>query len=247
MRKQLCPLLLLLTGASAAIVYRPVRMLGLCLAGIGVCILLFRFLGRKEKQSKAARTAKRVLSILLAVGCVCFAALEIYILANDATDETREPSAVIILGAGVYGTEPSVSLRVRLDAALAYLADKPDIPVVVSGGQGNAEDITEAECMRRYLTAHGLDGSRILMEEEARNTRENIDNSLAVLAENGTDTSDNIAVVTADYHLARAGILFAQPNFIPVAAHLPQDYWPLTLNYYVREAFALVRAWILHR
>lgn len=67
--------------------------------------------------------------------------------------------AVIVLGAGVNGTEPSLSLRTRLDAALDYLERWPEIPVVLTGGQGYGEEITEAACMYAYLTEHGVDPS----------------------------------------------------------------------------------------
>lgn len=247
MKKNGLSLILVLLGSSAGLLYRPVRMLGLICAGIGILLFIFRFLSEREKRSRGAKYAKRILSVLLALGILTFAGLETFILANDETDEQRTPSAVIILGAGVYGTTPSVALRARLDAALVYLADKPDIPIVVSGGQGNAEDITEAECMHRYLSERGIDGSRILREEEATNTKQNIEKSLAVLAVKGYDVTDEIAVVTADYHLARAKVLFGTPNFIPVAAHTPLRYLPMTINYYVREAFGLARALILHR
>ena len=247
MKKNMLPLLLVLLGSGAGLLYRPVRMLGLICAGIGILLFVFHFLSEHEKQSRTAKRAKRVLLILLALGILLFAGLEAFILANDKTDGHSTPSAVIILGAGVYGTTPSVALRVRLDAALAYLADKPGIPVVVSGGQGNAEDITEAECMYRYLSERGIEESRILREEGATNTKENIERSLAVLSVKGYDITDNIAVVTADYHLARAKVLFGTPNFIPVAAHTPLRYLPMTVNYYVREAFGLARALILHR
>lgn len=247
MKKNVLPLVLVLLGSSAGLLYRPVRMLGLFCAGIGILIILFRFLSEREKRSRAARYAKRILLIVLTVGILIFTVLEGFILANNRTDEQSTPSAVLILGAGVYGTTPSVALRARLDAALDYLADKPEIPIVVSGGQGNAEDITEAECMYRYLSERGIDASRILREEEATNTKENIEKSLAVLFVKGYDITDNIAVVTADYHLARAKVLFSAPNFIPVAAHTPLRYLPMTINYYVREAFGLARALILHR
>ena len=247
MKKRLLPLFLVLLGGGVGLLYRPVRMLGLLCACIGILLFVFRLLAEREEKSCAARYAKRVLCVLLAVGILLFGALEGFILANDETDHERTPGAVIILGAGVYGTTPSVSLRARLDAALDYLSDKSDIPIVVSGGQGNAESITEAECMYRYLTERGIESDRILREDKAGNTRENIDNSLALLSVKGYDVTEDIAVVTADYHLARAKVLFGMPNFIPVAAHTPLRYLPMTVNYYVREAFGLARALILHR
>ena len=66
-----------------------------------------------------------------------------------------------------------LTLARRLDAALAYLEENPKAYVVVSGGQGAGEDISEAEAMRRYLAARGIEESRILMEDKSMSTLEN--------------------------------------------------------------------------
>ena len=147
--------------------------------------------------------------------------------------------AVVVLGAGVNGTVPSLSLQVRLEAALDYIADKPDIPIVVTGSQGPGEDISEAQCMADWLIDHGVAADRILLEDQADNTEENIEFSSAMLRDNGIDVTSNIAVVTSDYHLCRASILWSVPWMVPVAAHMPEAYWPLTVNYFIREAFAV--------
>jgi uncharacterized SAM-binding protein YcdF (DUF218 family) len=82
---------------------------------------------------------------------------------------------------------------------------------------------------------------RIILEEQADNTAENIDFSLRLLAERGIDTTDTIAVVTADYHLYRASIYWGTPSMVPVAAPMPGKFWPLSVNYYIREAFAAAK------
>ena len=208
-----------------------------------ICALLLRY----SERSGPARRLLRAMIAFLMIGLLIFALLEGWIICHDDTDEERKVSAVIVLGAGVNGREPSLSLTKRLEAALGYLSDKPGIPVVVSGGRGGGEEITEARCMADWLTEHGLEECRIILEERASNTRENIDFSLALLRAEGIDTTDNIAVVTSDSHLARAAVLFGTPNMVPVAAHMPACYWPLTVNYYAREAFGLARAMVLHR
>ena len=53
------------------------------------------------------------------------------------------------------------------------------------------------------------------------------------------DVTGNIAFVTSNYHLCRAAYFFGGPNVVPVAAHMPEQFWPLTVNYYIREAFAM--------
>ena len=149
--------------------------------------------------------------------------------------------AVIVLGAGVDGTTPSLSLWTRLDVALAYVQDKPGIPIVVSGSQGRGEEISEARCMYDWLTARGVPREQIILEERATNTEENIRYSLELLEER--DVAGNIAVVSSDYHLCRAA-MYLGGDMVPVAARMPLRYLPLTVNYYVREAFGLAAAMV---
>ena len=66
-----------------------------------------------------------------------------------------------------------MSLRTRLDAALDYLEAHPEIPVVLTGGTGYGEEISEAACMYDYLTAHGVEPGRLILEDQASNTAEN--------------------------------------------------------------------------
>ena len=185
---------------------------------------------------------RRVLLVLFCVGFACFAVLEALVVSNAGGNaEGAEVSCVVILGAGVNGTEPSLMLRARLDAALDFLKDKPDIPVVVSGCQGSGEDITEAECMYRYLTARGVDLSRVWKEERATSTRTNFAYSMELLAAKGLDPSAPFAYVTNDFHVYRAGVASGAPQAYGVAARLPRNlyYDALEVNYFVREAFAL--------
>ena len=157
-----------------------------------------------------------------------------------------ECQAVIVLGAGVNGTQPSLTLRTRLDAALDYLEDHPGVPAVLTGGQGYGENITEAQCMYNYLTAHGVDGSRLIMEEQATSTAENFRFSSVCLEAAGIDpASDTIAVVTNDFHLFRAQLIAAKQGYTDtfgVPSELP--WWWLTANYYLRESFAMVKTLI---
>ena len=246
MRRREIPLYAVVAaGILLALCYRPMRVIGVLTACLGVLVLVLCRLRRTE--SRAARLARRTLLLLTACGLFLFAALEIYVVTHDGTDAERMPDAVVILGAGVNGKTPSLSLRVRLDAALAYVADKPDVPIVVTGGRGGGEDVTEAACMAAYLTERGIAPERILQEQKAMNTRENIDLSLQILRENGYDTERAVAFVTADYHLARTKVLYGGDGFIPVAATMPAKYFPLTVNYYLREAFGLLRAILFHR
>ena len=221
---------------------RGVRFSGALSWSVALLVILFAVLDRLSKERRWARACLRGLAGLLIAGFGFFLAMEAIVLRDAHTDaEGRDLSCVIILGAGVDGTVPSLSLKSRLDAALAFISDKPDLPVIVSGGRGPGEEITEAECMARYLTAHGVSAERIFLEERAVNTRENFAYSMHLMAENGIDPAESFAFVTSDYHIARGKRFAGVPWAYGVAAHLPRGayYDALEANYYVREAFAL--------
>ena len=229
-------------GVALMAVYSAVRFTGFlfCLAS-GV-IVLWALSDRWSEKARAGRIAKRVLAVLLALGVLLFAILEAEVIRRAKTDYETAVAGVIILGAGVNGTVPSLSLRVRLEAALAYLEDKPDIPIVVTGSQGPGEEISEARCMADWLIAHGVDESRIIIEDQADNTKENIAFSRTLLREHGYDTLANYAVVSSDYHLCRAAVYWGVPAYmVGVAAKMPDQYQYslLTVKYYIREAFAI--------
>ena len=176
--------------------------------------------------------------------------MEFFVVQEAVKGETAlQADAVIVLGAGVNGETPSHTLRTRIDTAAAHpsLLDE-SVPVILSGGQGGGEEISEAECMRRELIRLGVDESRLILEDKSTDTRENFANSCAILRERGfaMDEDTRIAIVTSNFHLCRAKLLLAdytKAQAVGVGAPLPWLY--LSVNYYVREAFALAELLIL--
>ena len=204
----------------------------------GVMALLCRF----AETRRWAKVCRNVLLALFCAGFAFFLVLEGFVLSGAKGDADDTPvDCVIVLGAGVNGTQPSLILWSRLNAALGYIADKPDVPIIVSGCQGAGEEISEAECMYRWLTAHGVEESRVWKEERASSTRTNFAYSCAMMAERGIDPSADFVFVTSDFHVYRSRMLSGTPAAHGVAASLPRSlyYDVLTVNYYVREAFAL--------
>ena len=105
---------------------------------------------------------------------------------------------VIVLGAGVNGSVPSLSLRERIDAAYEYLVAYPQAICIVSGGQGNNEDISEAECMFRELTAMGIEADRVWMEDKATSTRENLRFSLALIEQRTGSRPESVGLISSE-------------------------------------------------
>ena len=191
----LIALLLILAGCVLRFAMPGHDLLGYTLWGIAVLVFLF---------PRLHRVGRTVLGVLVCAGLIVFTIFEIPVVRDAHTDTDAHPDTIIVLGAGVNGSTPSLSMCNRLDAALAYLNANPAATVIVSGGQGPGEDITEAKAMADYLTAHGIDSARIVQEDRSRTTRENLENSFAILRARGGDPADGVGIVTSEYHLYRA-------------------------------------------
>ncbi len=216
----------------------------LCAAVACALWIVLERLAERFRFWHAVRTAALV---LFAAACLALAAAEILVLreAGRKPPETGA-DAVIVLGAGVNGEAPSLTLQTRIEAARSYLDRFPDTPAVLSGGQGGGERISEAECMRRALET-GERKAPLLIEDRSTSTAENFAFSRELLEAEGFDVSrSTVAVVTSDFHLYRAKLLAQRCGFgevVSVGAPLP--WWWLSANYYIREAFAVVAAAIL--
>lgn len=213
----------------------------LCLCATAVLFIFYLLEHFARRGHRAAAWCELALIAALLLGFSLFTVLETMVVRGSFADESDAPvSAVIVLGAGVNGETPSLTLRTRIDAAAAYLEEHPDVPVVLSGGQGPGEAITEAECMRRALVRRGVDESRLYPEERSTSTQENLRYSRAILEELGVDPAQRVAIVTSDFHLCRARLMW-DGDTAAVPAHLPSALYfqCLTVNYFIREAFGL--------
>ena len=213
----------------------------LCLCATAVLFIFYLLEHFARRGHRAAAWCELALIAALLLGFSLFTVLETMVVRGSFADESDAPvSAVIVLGAGVNGETPSLTLRTRIDAAAAYLEEHPDVPVVLSGGQGPGEAITEAECMRRALVRRGVDESRLYPEERSTSTQENLRYSRAILEELGVDPARRVAIVTSDFHLCRARLMWGGDT-AAVPAHLPSTLYfqCLTVNYFIREAFGL--------
>jgi len=222
------------------------KTIGVTVLSLAVLIALYRLISvYAKKNEKRAKRLKIIITSLLCIGLAYFVVVEIPIIASARTDKNPEAPYLIVLGAGVDGTVPSVSLSNRLVAALDYLETYPKTTVIVSGGQGEGEDITEAECMRIWLIEKGVSAERIIKEDKSTSTEENIANSLAIIHAFSNDPMDKVAIVSSEYHLYRAKYMAREQNAVPIGVAAHTSYPILMINYFIREAFAVTALWIM--
>lgn len=186
---------------------------------------------------------KRVLLGVLALGIALFCTLEIVIAVNSRTEINGEPEIMVIFGCQVKPWGPSILLQDRLDTALDYLEDHPDMTVVVTGGKGDDEHISEAKCMYDYLTQRGVDGAQIIMEDASRNTSQNIRFTRAMLDEMGYDIQDDFLLVSNGFHLARIKMLWGDMGTVSTLA-APSTHFPSRVKMFFREPLALVKSYL---
>ena len=232
---------LLLVSALSLTVVPGIRFSGyLALVLAGLCVLAI-FLGRWAEKSKIGNWCKRIFLVSVSAGLLLFFLVEGLLLSHGERDNSAlTADAVIVLGAGVNGETPSLMLQSRIDAAARYLTLHPGVPAVLSGGQGAGERISEAECMRRGLTARGIEESRLLLEERSTSTAENFAFSKETLRQAGIDPETAVvAVVTNDFHCFRAHLIAGREGLTALDIPAEAPWMLLNANYYVREFFAL--------
>ena len=202
------------------------------LAG-GIFLIVF---GRMKKSA-----VKKILAGLMIVSLCACAVLEIPIIRGAVSEPDSNADYVIVPGAKVNGTNPSRVLRQRLDKAIEYTEQNRDSEIIVTGGKGTDEDISEAEAMKNYLVKKGISDDRIITENKAADTGENLEYSKDIIG----DTDKSIVIVTSDFHMYRAVKIAEQTGFTRISGLPARTDAGLVPNYYVREAFGIIKYFAL--
>ena len=209
---------------------------------------------RKKQYYRSYGGRKKPVWLLALLAAVLAALLSFAVLLGVVLTGARDhivgqPQVMVILGCKVESWGPSILLQDRLDKALDYLEDHPDLTIVVSGGQGDDEHQSEAQCMYDYLTDHGVDGGQILMEDQSHNTWENVCFTQEQLQAEGVDTSEML-VVSNGFHLARVRMLWDRAwegEYTLSTLAAPSSHIPSRLKMYIREPLALVKSYLFDR
>lgn len=153
-----------------------------------------------------------------------------------------EERTMIVLGCGLEGNRPSQMLAHRLRRAESWLREHPQMPVIVSGGQGTDEVISEAACMHDWLVSHGIEEERIYMEDRSTATHENLIFSREIIDSKGLP--EKIVVVTNNFHSYRAALIAKKCGYTDVRSLPAKTTWWLFPTSVMREYFAVPREWI---
>ena len=233
---------LLINGAVVAI-FANFNIGCLLTAALGV---FFATLGiwRDKIRALTSRGASRVIKYIIFALVAAELALTGFIFAyGNADNADCTEDAVIVLGAGVRGDRVTYILQKRLDAALKYHEKNPDALIAVTGGQGPQESVTEGSAMRKYLLANGVPDDKIITEERATSTSENMEYTKPLLDERlGSDYS--VAVVTNAFHIYRGTSVARKEGFKHVTHLHGGIEWYNIVPCYLRESLAVLKMWV---
>ena len=132
----------------------------------------------------------------------------------------------------------------RLDKAVEYSRKNSDAIIVVSGGQGLQETVTEAYAMENYLVEQGVDGDRIIKEEMATSTNENMMFSKMLLDEH-FDKPYKTVIITNNFHILRSVSIARASGLGDVYRMHAEIQWYNLVSCYLRESLALLKMWII--
>ncbi len=233
---------LLLLGVFLLLAPWHVQMTGLVLIPLGLVVGGYGAL-KTNKEHKMKKKQKQHTNQSAVGGIGLMSCMNLIFCAGITDwDSACGSEYAIVLGSGVRadGT-PSRIMETRLQAALEFMVRNETAIVILSGGQGADEPISEAQCMYDTLVAMGADASRLRLEDESSTTRENLINSMALIDALGGTTAP-VTVITSEFHQCRAAYIaeLLRLNTCPVSGRT--DQWFFRINYTLREVFAFVKA-----
>lgn len=216
-------------------------LLSLALLGIALFYPQLRAALFRIRSGSIGRAVTTLAAVIVGFALLSGLVLSGFML-TAAVQRPPDHATVVVLGCKVNGSQPSLMLERRLEAARQYLLEHPDVPCIVSGGQGANEDVSEAQAMCNWLVANGIEKSRIYQEDESTNTEENLRYSKRIIEQNGFST--DIAVVTDGFHELRASLIAKKQYLTPYS--VPADTpWFVFSAYYVRELYGLAQELVL--
>lgn len=176
-----------------------------------------------------------ILGVLVYFSCIVFIGVNSYLQYKHKIP--KDADYMIVLGAGLKKDKPTRALKYRIEAAVEYARANKNTKIIVSGGKGTDELISEAECMKIELMKLGIDEKRIIKEDLSTNTYENMKYSKGFL----NDDDELGIIVTNDYHLFRSVKMAKNQglNIVGLPAKTPSIIIPTA---YFRECLSIFKA-----
>ncbi|GAA0740980.1 YdcF family protein [Clostridium oceanicum] len=185
----------------------------------------------------------KVSSIIIIIFIIILGIIGINIKSFGNKSKPHKSDCVIVLGCSVYGKTPSPFLVERVKEGLKLVKEGYADYIIVSGGKGPGEDISEAEAMKRYLLKKGLKENQIIKEDKSLTTMDNLTNSKKVMNEKGFNST---IIVSNKFHLKRASLMAKKVDLdASYSGVYVKEYESHETYGFLREIPAVIKFYIL--
>lgn len=179
----------------------------------------------------------------LIIGGIFELGLYSFVVHQGNSESPEKSDVLLVLGCRIHGDQPSLSLKYRLERTLELYKEGYGELVIVSGGQGSDEIISEAKLMKEYLVDRGIPSEIIFTEEQSTSTWENINYSKTIMDQLGLKSA---VVVTNDFHIYRSISMAKDAGIKATGAPAPTVGW-LKYSNRIRETLAVLQYWIFRK
>ncbi|WP_243249593.1 YdcF family protein [Clostridium sp. D46t1_190503_E9] len=202
-----------------------------------------QFINRRKSIKGMFNIIRYFIAIILLIFIIIESAIVIFPKNNKIYSDY-----VIVLGAGIKGEKPSLTLMQRLDKTIEYVNNQDkEVQIIVSGGQGRGEDISEAQAMKKYLVDNGIKEESIIMEDKSTSTNENLIFSKEVLEDctkkNIVDI--NVKIITSDFHAFRSNMIAKKLGYSNISFYTNSTLPVLIPVMYSREFLAIIKSYLI--
>ncbi|HXF95850.1 MAG TPA: YdcF family protein [Gemmatimonadales bacterium] len=195
-------------------------------------------------------TFRRAAAAALGLGVLAglsWAAVVVAVAVTATRGQAAPADAIVVLGAAQYNGRPSPVFRARLDHAAALYVRGYAPVILVTGGVGRGDTLSEAEVGQRYLVQAGLPSDAVIALAPTRSTYRAL---RAVADWFGPRASRRALFVSDGFHMLRLRLVAPRLGLVPLTSPAPGS--PIhasarrNLGYILAEGFKVPAAWLLH-
>lgn len=181
---------------------------------------------------------RRLLLALALIPALLYLASLVAVFVVSRQDQRRPVDAIVVLGAAQYNGRPSPVLRARLDHALTLYREGLAPSVVVTGGIGDGDRVSEATVGRQYLVLQGVPDTAVVVRPEGRSTLSSIRSVADWAAGRG---ATRVLLVSDPFHMLRlrleAGRTGLQGFTSPTRTSPISQRWNSELFFFAQEGW----------
>lgn len=236
-------ILFIILGVFLVIKKQAYRYIGLSILFLSGFVL-FHYICTFFSSALLSRTLPAIVDFIVFICLIYFIAVERRIIAVSHLTASHSVDYLIVNGAKLYGSTPSPALSDRLIGTLDFMQSNENVIAVLTGKKWSYSDMSEAQFMYEWLIAHNIPKERLILEESASNTLENIRFSIKQISEIDHEKIPVIGILTSDYHLYRALYIAQREGLSPIGIPVPTQLLHSKINYFIREAFAMTEIYV---